>query len=55
LISKRSQALLGYVQVLYQDVFGHVKEFWERQADEQEKEASRKESFDRSTLLSGSE
>ena len=52
LISKRSRLLLKYIQLLYQDIFGHVKEFWESQADEQQKESTRKESFDRSTMLS---
>ena len=52
LISKRSRLLLKYIQLLYQDIFGHVKEFWENQADEQQKESARKESFDRSTMLS---
>jgi len=55
LISKRSRLLLKYIQLLYQDIFCHVKEFWESQADEQQKESARKESFDRSTILSTSD
>ena len=47
--------MLKYIKVLYQDVRDHVKEFWESQADEQQKESARKESLDRSTALSASD
>jgi len=55
LISKRAMLLVKYIQLLYQDVYGHVAEFWEHQASEQQKESARKESFDRSTLLTTSD
>lgn len=55
LITKRAKLLSKYVQLLYQDVYGHVSEFWQQQASEQQKESARKESFDRSTILTASD
>jgi chaperonin cofactor prefoldin len=34
LIMKRAKLLSKYVQLLYQDVYGHVSEFWQQQASE---------------------
>jgi hypothetical protein len=34
-VGKRSRLLLKYIQLLYQDVFGHVKEFWDGQATDE--------------------
>lgn len=34
LVSKRAKLLVKYIQLLYQDVYGHVTEFWEHQASE---------------------
>lgn len=55
LIHTRGRLLQKQVQLFYQKVFEHVREFWEQQADQHEKEQSRKESFDRTTVLTGSE
>lgn len=55
LIMKRSKLLSKYVQLLYQDVYGHVSEFWQQQASDLQKESARKESFDRSTILTASD
>jgi len=55
LITRRLKLLMKYIQLLYQIIFNQVKEFWEQQADEQQKESARKESFDLSTVLSVSD
>ena len=48
LISKRTQLIQKYTQVLYQDVFAVLKEY----QDEKTIEGNRKESFDNSTIIS---
>jgi len=35
LIMKKAKLLSKYVQLLYQDVYGHVSEFWQQQASEE--------------------
>ena len=54
-IAQRSKLLQKYAQLVYQTVFEHVRTTWEQQVDDkQSKEQVRKESFDRSTLLTNS-
>ena len=51
-ISKRTRLLQKYVQLLYQNIFKHVKDFQDEDAGVKKDESARKESFDRSTVIS---
>jgi midasin len=54
-LASRLKLLQKYTQVLYQNVHEHVRVVWDSQADDGQKEQARRESFDRSTIITASD